>query len=293
MTRLLLTIAFILFISSQIYSQDDWWKETHGWEPGMPGWRTFMEISPGYLGVNALPVPYQNRGDIPKHSEVEIATDFHFGKGETTQNLFFRYLQSYANGRVAIEFYGFPLEHYKTTPEIRDKRHSIIYEAEDISFGDIYFASHMKLFNEGKYTPSVVFRIACKTAPGELYGARWTDTPAYFLDLSAGKDFALSKETKLRLYGMIGFYCWQTTDDVFLQNDALEWGAGLELFGEDWRIDVSSQGFSGWMKNSDCPANNRYSYAYSLKHFDLKIEYQQGWRDVVFHSFRSALIYKF
>ena len=293
MTRKLLFVVVVLLVSSNLFAQDDWWKETHGWEPGMPGWRTFMEISPGYLGVNALPIPYQYRGEIPLKSEVEIATDFHFAEGETAQNLFFRYLQSYAEGRVAIEFYGFPFEHYRTTPEVRDFRRSIVYEAEGSSFGDIYFASHMKVFKEGKYMPSMVFRIAGKTAPGELFDARWTDTPAYFLDLSAGKDFEVNEQIKLRAYGMIGFYCWQTTDDVFLQNDAFLWGAGVELESDRWRFDISSQGYSGWMKNLDCPANNRYSFAYSLKHFDLKLEYQQGWRDVLYNSFRTAAVYKF
>ena len=59
----------------------------HGWEPGKPNWRMWLTISPGYLGPNALPVPEVKNGLIKADGEIKLSTDFHFKKGDNTQNL--------------------------------------------------------------------------------------------------------------------------------------------------------------------------------------------------------------
>ncbi len=282
-----------LMICFNSFGQFNWWNEANDWETGMPSWKTFMEISPGYLGVNALPVPHQIEGVIPKENEIEIAADFHAHAQETVENIYVRYLHSFANGKIAVEFYGVPIEHYTSTTELRDYRHSRIFEAEDVSIGDIYCSTHILLMEEKDVLPSAVFRMTFKTAMGELKGARWTDTPGYYYDLSSGKNFSLSDQINLRVYGMAGFYCWQTTDDVLLQNDAFLWGGGVRMIGKRWSLNVATQGYSGYKMNYDRPANNRYSFQYKFELFEWRIEYQKGWRDVLYDSFRTGIVYRF
>jgi len=270
-----------------------WWNEIHGWEEGMPGWKAFMIISPGYLGINALPIPTQLKGEVPARPELETAVDLHFLPGERAQNIYIRYLHSFANGRIAVEIFGVPVEHSDYNQEIRDERKSRVKSGEEWDIGDLYFATHIKILNERKWWPSAVLRMACKTASGELYGARFTDTPAYWFDLSAGKTFDLSKSLTLRPFAMGGFYVWQTTSTGLLQNDAKLWGGGVEAQYKKFRLEQSLQGYNGWRGEKDCPMNYRAILGFKIRSNELKLEYQHGIRDVLYKSLRIAWAFKF
>jgi len=54
-----LLLLLLFFFSGSTFAQNDfqWWNDLHDWQPGDPGWRNMMKITPGYLGPNALPVP--------------------------------------------------------------------------------------------------------------------------------------------------------------------------------------------------------------------------------------------
>jgi len=64
MRNLILTIFCLFPLISFSQSDWNWWNEKHGWEPGMPSWRSFLHITPGYLGPNALPVPDVKKGVV-------------------------------------------------------------------------------------------------------------------------------------------------------------------------------------------------------------------------------------
>jgi hypothetical protein len=271
---------------------DQWWNDIHGWGPGMPGWRSFMIISPGYLGINALPIPTQLKGQINLKPELEIATDLHFLDGEKAQNIFIRYCHSFANGRIAVEIWGIPTEHSKYSEKIRDERKSRIKSGEEWETGDLYFSTNIKLIDERQW-PSVVLRMACKTASGELYGARFTDTPGYWFDLSAGKTFRFIDRIAVRPFAMYGFYAWQTTSTQLLQNDAKIWGGGIEATFSKFRIEQSVQGYKGWRQEKDRPINYRCIVGVPVWKNELKFEVQHGIQDVLYKSVRVAWVFKF
>lgn len=285
---ILLFINISLLTSAQ---DDQWWNEIHGRTPDMPQWKYFMVVSPGYLGINALPVPSQLKGLIPEKPELEFTTDFHVLPGEKAQNLYFRYLHPFAEGRVAVEIFGYPIEHYKHDEIIRDERKSRNKSGEGWEIGDLYFATHIRLLQQPKL-PSIVLRMAAKTASGNLTGARFSDSPGYWFDLSAGQTFKTGN-VQIRAFAMAGFYCWQTTSDRWLQNDALLWGGGVEATYRHLSIEQSLQGYSGWRDERDRPVNYRLIGLFHQPGYSLKIEYQHGLRDVLYRTFKIGYIFRF
>ncbi|MFW5756303.1 MAG: hypothetical protein ACOCWK_06845, partial [Tangfeifania sp.] len=87
---LFVCIFFLLPLISKAQNEGDsmeWWNQLHGWEPGDPGWRNWMKITPGYLGPNALPVPQVEKGFIEDSTEIEITLSNHFHSGDPTQDI--------------------------------------------------------------------------------------------------------------------------------------------------------------------------------------------------------------
>ncbi len=285
-------LCFTLFLPLLAHAQDlPWWDKLHGRTPDMPEWRSWMIISPGYLGVNALPIPTQLKGQIARKPELELAIDFHFLTGEQAQNIYIRYFHPFANGKIALEISGVPFERYAHDEALRNSRKSRIEDGKGWGLGDLYFTTNVALLDREKW-PSLVLRLACKTASGELHGARFSDTPGYWFDLSSRYDFQ-SGAFILRPFGMLGFYAWQTTSDALLQNDAIIWGGGFEVLWKKFRLEQSVQGYNGWRQEKDCPYNYRLIAAMPIGGSEFKIEYQHGLRDVLYRSFRLAYVLRF
>jgi hypothetical protein len=290
MRKILLCLTLLLPLMA--HTQDfQWWDDLHGRTPDMPQWRAWMIISPGYLGINALPVPTQLKGQIAKKPELELAVDFHFLPGEKARNTYVRYFHPFANGKIAIEIFGVPVEGYSHDEALRDYRKSRVKSGKGWGYGDLYFSTNVALFDRENW-PSLVLRMACKTASGDLLGARFTDTPGYWFDLSSGYSFH-SGTVNFRPFGMLGFYCWQTTSDGLLQNDAMIWGGGVEVSWKGFRIEQSVQGYDGWRDEKDCPYNFRLVGAVPVGKSEVKMEFQHGLRDVLYQSFRLAYVHRF
>ncbi len=286
-------IVLILCLIAPLFAigEDDftWWNELHGWEPGMPGWRYFMKITPGYLGPNALPVPENPRGLIGKHCELESAAECHFMDGDNTQDLFFRYYHPFADGKIALELYGTGIEFFQTSPEIRDERVSRDYDGKGHATGDFYFATYIQLLRNSKW-PDMLARLACKTASGRrLDAARYSDTPGYFLDLSFGKDVLLGNTNTLRWFGMLGFYCWQTNSDEVFQNDAFMYGGGACLTSGKNSFSSELAGYSGYKDERDRPLVWRVDFKRDWGKKQLGIRYQKGLRHIVYHTIKVSL----
>lgn len=284
---------FLFFaIFQEAFGQFSWWNELHGWKDGMPSWKTFMNISPGYLGINALPVPTQVKGMVASKAEGELSVDLHFLDGENAQNPYFRIFYPSADGRMAIEIWGMPYEWYSHDLEIRNLRKSRIVDGKGSGAGDFYFSAMFTVLKDQKYLPGMVLRMACKTASGNLAGARFSDTPGYWFDLSLGKSFQMNS-CSLRPFAMAGFYCWHTTGVDQSQNDASLYGMGIEFLSKSFRAEGSFQGYHGYKNDGDHPENIRIIAAKSLKNNELKLEYQHGTRDVLYRSVRLGWVQRF
>jgi hypothetical protein len=291
MKKAILILFFILPLFS--YSEKDWawWNIKHNWQIGMPSWRFFIHITPGYLGPNALPVPEIKKGIVQPGTNLEIGTDFHFRTGDPTQNIFAKYYRSFAGNKIAIELYGVVLEHYAMSDTIRDERFARDYDGKGIAIGDLYFATMIQLAKDRKF-PDTMLRMAGRTASGgHLDAARYSDSPGYFFDISLSKNYARKNQNMaFKPYASIGFYSWQTNDDMNLQNDALFYGAGTELKWSTWSLSNSLSGYVGYKHERDRPMVYTFDLNHQLKKNSLRFQYLYGIHDWTYQTFKFSYI---
>ena len=105
-----------------------------------------MIMSPGYFGPNALPVPELKKGFLDTKAEFELTASMHFHSGDPTQDLSARGYLPFAEGKIAVEFYGVLLEYYNYTEEIRNERISRDENGEGYAVGDLYFTTLIQIF---------------------------------------------------------------------------------------------------------------------------------------------------
>ena len=291
--RRFLFFQLFLFLSLASFSQDySWWNEIHGWEPGMPGWRNWIIMSSGYLGPNALPVPEVKRGFLVNESEIELTASSHFHSGDPTQDISGRVYVPFAGGKIAIEVFGVILEHYNYTEEIRDERISRDKDGKGTAFGDLNFTTMIQLVKNRKF-PNTLLRVNLRTASGSnLDAARYSDAPGYYTDLSFSKDFGKTDGGVFRPIAMLGFYSWQTNDELNLQNDALLYGLGADLEKNSWRFTGTWSGYYGYKNNGDRPMQLNFDLRKDMKNTAVKIEYQHGLHDWLYKTVRFSFIWK-
>lgn len=286
---LIILCVFPLFGYSDDY---DWWNIKHGWEPGMPGWRDWMHISPGYLGPNALPVPEVKKGIVSAGTNIEFGFDVHFQEGDPTQNLFAKYYHSFANNKIAIELYGVIVEHYAMSEYIRDERLARHFEGKGFTNGDLYFSTLLQLVKDRKF-PDTMVRFVCRTASGnQLDDARYSDSPGYFFDFSFSKEFCgPNRKLSIMPFTSFGFYSWQTNDEIGLQNDAYLYTLGADLKWSRWSVSNSLSGYSGYKKERDRPMVYTFDLNHSLKRHILRLQYLYGLRDWNYKTVKFSIIW--
>ncbi len=288
-------LLFILVLTSwSAYSQTDWswWNETHGWESGMPGWRSFITISPGYLGPNALPVAQVKKGLLSDQKEVEISSNFHFRKGDPTQNISGRFFYPFAENKIAIEIYGVMLEHYEMSPEVRDERAARDKDGRGLAVGDLYFSTQIQLWKNRKF-PNTLLRMTGKTASGgRIDAARYADSPGYFFDLSFSKEYQCKFDWSFMPFTSFGFYSWQTNDDENLQNDAYMYSAGFDLGNGKWNFSNSLAGYSGYKVERDKPMVYNVEIKRKLVEDAIRVQFTYGIRDWDYKTITFAYIWQ-
>jgi hypothetical protein len=290
MRKLILIFWILLPLFS--FSEDYiWWNIKHGWEPGKPGWRNYMRITPGYLGPNALPVPDMKKGIVPLGTNLEIGFDYHFMEGDPTQDVFARYYHSFAEGKIAFELYGVVAEHYAMSDFIRDERISRDFDGKGFANGDLYFSTLIQVV-KGRKFPDTMFRMAGRTASGnKLEGARYTDSPGYFFDFSFSESYTGKSENITFVpFTSFGFYSWQTNDELNLQNDALMYGAGADIKWLQWTISNSISGYSGYKKERDKPMVYTFDLNHQMKNKTIRLQYLHGLRDWTYRTVKLSVI---
>ena len=291
-------IFFFLLLSYHSSAQKEgadytWWNELHGWQEGDPGWRNWMRITPGYLGANALPVPDVKRGYNNFDSEFEISASGHFLKGDPTQDISARLFVPFAQSKIAVELYGVVFEHFSFSEQIRNERYSRIEDGKGFAFGDLYFSTLIQLSRNRKF-PNTLLRMAGKTASGnQLEGARFTDSPGYFFDLSFSKDLGKKETGIFRPFGLIGFYSWQTNDELNLQNDAYLYALGADYEKNGLILSSSLSGYSGYKNERDKPMQLNFELRRDFEEKAFRIQYINGLRDWEYKTIRISFIWKF
>lgn len=293
MKRMLFFLLFLLPLISFSQGEEkwNWWNDLHGWKPGMPSWRYFMHITPGYLGPNALPVPEVKKGLVEPGMNLEIGAEYQFHPGDPTQDIFGKFYRSFANNKIAIEMYGVLLEHYAMSTYIRDERVARDFDGKGFAVGDFNFSTLIQVSKNRKFPDSMI-RFTARTASGnQLEAARYSDCPGYFFDFSASKEY-LSKNEKMSFlpFASFGFYSWQTNDDMDFQNDAYMYAAGADLKWEKWTLSNSLSGYSGYKHQRDKPMVYTVDLKHKLKRNTLRLQFLYGIRDWTYKTIRFSYI---
>ncbi|MEN8117168.1 MAG: hypothetical protein ABFS16_09325 [Bacteroidota bacterium] len=291
-----LFLLLLIISSFGIKAQDEidwtWWNEQHNWHYDDPVWRDWLIISPGYLGPNALPVPDVKRGFLEGNTEIELTASNHFHHGDPTQDISGRLYIPFAQNKIAVEMYGVILEHFAFTEQIRNERFSRVKDGKGFANGDFYFSTLIQIFKDRKF-PNTLLRFATKTASGNRFdGARYTDSPGYFFDLSFSKDLTINEKRIIRPIGMIGFYTWQTNDGFNLQNDALLYALGIDFENESSRLSASWSGYSGYKQERDKPMQLNFEWRKDFNKKAIRLQYHHSLRDWGYKTVRFSFIWK-
>lgn len=297
MKYILLFLVFIqstLFCSAQDYA---WWNKKNNWD-GVTPWSRYIVMSSAYMGPNALPVPELKNGTIKNSLSLELGGDVHVSKGDNTQNLFTQLYIPITKNKIGINISYIPIEWYQTDTNTRDLRHAREESGNDISFGDVYIATHIQLIKDKKKLPDVLLTINLKTASGtNMSSARYTDAPGYFFDVSFGKKIIQNDSSifqYLKLYSMLGFYVYQTNRSDYFQNDAIMYGAGFDIGFSKLQISNQLTGYKGYIGNGDKPLVYRLAFKTIFKsHLNYSLLFQRGLNDFDYSTFRFSMIYNF
>jgi hypothetical protein len=294
-----LLIAFFALLSGTVASYGGapisipaWWAELHHYD-GVSDWSRYMTYTPAYFGPNALPVPEISSGQVVEKHLVELSTDVFWGFGDQTQSLSGRLTYVFLPRRLAVSAWGVMAEHYRTTEEVRNKRASLIEDAEEtLLLGDWYISTQIGLLEESVRRPDLMLELIMKTASHrQTGGARYFDTPGTIFTLEGGKTFPLATPLlrSIRTSGEIGFLCYQMNSHH--QNDAPLYGAKLHFnFGRS-QVETSVGGYHGWTGEGDSPLVLRAKWSYDIQKAHYFMQYQHPFSDYPFYRFQTGITF--
>ncbi|MBC7946972.1 MAG: hypothetical protein H7Y42_03765 [Chitinophagaceae bacterium] len=287
----LISIALAVLIVNAAKAQThDWWAANVGWD-GVSHWSRYIITQPAYLGPNALPIPRVGNGRIDSSVSIGVTGNFHFSKGDQTQNLTVYANYCLVKDVISFDLSWIPYERFKMSHAIKERRHIFHhFYYDDHATGDIHLNTNIRLLKKWSKTIDLALRVGYRfpTASG-LGTARYTDGPGYYFDISFGKPLG---NTMLKWIGMAGFYAWQLIDISHRQNDAFLFGTGLELNGRAMKVQLYTAGYLGYMENGgDKPIVLRTSIEKKLKRTSVLFNLQQGLHDYKFSSVEVGLKY--
>ena len=266
------------------------WAQVVNWD-GVSHWSRYIRTFPAYQGPNALPVPRVGNAVIDSSFNVAVTGNFHFSKGDNTQNL-----TLYANYCLVKDFMSadivwVPYEHYILSHAMKEERHiSPQFYYDKQGEGELHLNTNFQVLKRWQKYIRVKFRLGYRFPSGSGFGAaRDIDAPGYYFDLSFGKPF---KNSGLTWTGMLGFYSWQIESDKNNQDDAILFGTGLEWNKNNWKLQTNVAGYIGYLENSgDKPVVFRFDVQKRIKNFGLILGFQQGLHDFAFSSMETGVKY--
>jgi hypothetical protein len=293
--RLIITFVFLL-CHVYIIGQEDftWWNKAQKWD-GATSWTQYLKYSSKYLGPNALPVPDNISGRAGDSTIIELNSSYHYYSGDQTKDVGYYCNFNLIRDFISLQIYGMLAEKYSIDTITRDIRASRKQITSGTSMGDVNMATIIQLAKEKKLL-DLALRINLKTASGQkMDEARATDGPAYYFDLSAGKNIYKSVGIlrNVRLKSYLGFYCWQTMLTQQRQSDAYMYSLGVDfIFKNNFRLMNELSGYNGSLKTGDRPLIFKSTLHYSLKNGGVYFEYFSGLHDYLYQSFRVGFQYK-
>ena len=298
--RISISLLFI-FLGFSVLGQS---RATDNWiDFGSGHINQWLQIAPGKLGPNSLPVPLMDYALLDSLSNIESGLHAHFMEGDKGINSYLSFYWAVVPKRVVVQVRGFPTETFQMNNSVRDER-QIYYDDTGwiTQGGDLWISTFIQLVKEHKKWPDIVINYSSKTTTGGATQGRYTDAPANYYYIALGKS-VFPKERiidKVRVGMMLGFYVWQTNKVELAQDEGLLYEFGIDLNHNNlsWRNEIG--GYSGYdayqyvgIKGSNDPLIYRTSFTIAGKRIDWKWQYQTGFRDYHYQTFRFSALYSF
>ena len=274
-----MVLALVLTGTSLPAQDHAWWSANVQWD-GISHWREYLIFSPRYLGPNALPIPEQAQGQVFSESEIRLTGNAQWSRGDRTWHpaLYARYAAW--PGRISFSLYWVPLEVFTTAHEWKTERRVFhtFYDARQAT-GDVLLNTQIQLKTESDTWPGIALRLGYRFPSSNTVGAaRFTDSPGFHFDLSAGKDYDLWSGT-WRPVAMVGLLVWQTNQDTHVQNDAVLFGGGFSYQRGQWESGTYLRGYAGYLNNGDRPLLAEAYVKKSWKRGHIYLRFQHGMQD--------------
>lgn len=269
-----------------------------------------MQIAPGKLGPNALPVPLMDYARVGSENKIGTGVHYHYMAGDTAVNSFFSFYWNIAPGRAAIEIWGQPSETFRTTNAVRDDRQIYLDDTGWITqVGDLLVSTYVQVVKEKKWIPGISINYTLKTTTGDNLQGRYTDADMNYFYLAMGKSFYFNRGIldEIRIAGLLGFYVWQINKVQMTQDEGPVFEGGLQFRKKTFNLYTEFGGYTCWdpykaiykangidqEQGFNDPLILRTRIEKTSKHFDFNMEYQTGFRDYFYQTFRFGVIYHF
>lgn len=267
--------------SSQTQQQ---WAQLVNWD-GVSYFAKYINFNAGHMGPNALTVPSLSTGSIDSVTAIGITGQFHFSKGDHTQNPNISGNFCLANNRVSMDVSWIPVEHFTVSDTIKRLRHVYYpFYYDNTAKGDVIVNTNINLLNKWRDKVQLALRIGVRLPSSgykDVAKARFVDATCYYVDVSAG--IPLSKTLKWN--SMAGLYVWQQDKDDLRQDDAFLFGTGLEWNKNGWRFQGYCAGYIGYQHGSgDKPIVFRASIEKNYRKAGWLLRLQQGVNDYNYTS---------
>ena len=286
--------TLLCLIGGIVQAQDfPWWAKVVKWD-GVTPWQRYIITNPGYMGPNALPVPFIRNGSIDSINSIGLTGNLHFSKGDNTQNIAVYGNYCLVKDLVSFDMYWVPYERFQVSHAIKENRRVFSHYYYDQSAqGEIHLNTNIQLLQKWREHIHLALRIGYRLPTSNGLGAaRFTDGPGYYFDLSAGKP--LGQASQWKAIAMAGLYVWQTNLDGRRQNDAFLFGGGLEWNNQKWHMELYGAGYLGYMNNlGDKPIVIRNTLERRGKRIHGILKLQQGVNDFDYSSVETGIRYTF
>ena len=245
------------------------WAARNDYEPSRD-FRSYLDISPGNMGPNALPVFGTVRGQVDTAASFGVSLHTHWAPGDRATDIGLAAKHPFGR-RASLRVSYLLREWYRYDESVALSRNTVRGAGRGSAAGDVYVDALFQVLAERRKQPGVVLSARIKTASGgDVEAMRFTDTPGYAFDVSAGRSFRTDR-LSWRPYAALGFYVWQRFGQDNPQNDAFTYAGGVQLTGlrsdgkgASFVASAEVAGYIGYTEQADAPAVLRAEGSYSL-----------------------------
>lgn len=241
-----------------------------------------VEINPGFLGPNALPVPQLRETRVGSKMRASLGLESHYQRNrELVGNPRFAIFLPFSE-RAALRLSGEPLEYFVTSSDLQNERNAL--NKRGFAPGDLYFGAMFQILDRDYDPIDLSLNVTTKSTTGKgLESSRHTDAPGYIIDVTLADTDYTAGGIKYKLSSYIAFLAWQT--GLGEQNDAF--GNAIRIDYYLWpRAALSSElgYYIGTQFTEDRPVVIRVGYKYRFADWELVASYTRGINDAITNS---------